>query len=146
MKVLLCFMLTILLISCGKETQTIYVRFEDAADLNYCESVVWRGKVVGRKTNLDLEPNTFMPLVTIEVDKKLRIPKDSRFEVGKSNVFENVIKIFPGKSATFLKDGETVNGYLPEDTFTKEKLFEFIREAKKAIMEEEPIDQRPRQD
>jgi hypothetical protein len=128
-----------LLVSCGKRTQTIHIRFENGAGLDQCDSLFLQNKVVGYKTGLKIDPRSYIPLLTVEVDDRINIPVDSRFEVEHRSPFENTLVLHPGKSTSFLSENDTVTGYLPENIPAGEILLKVLDDIEGAVRGEKTI-------
>ena len=86
----------------------LYVLFDDAVGLTDQAPVFMRGYKIGSTKEVSLEKKTI--LVTMTVNKKIRIPSDSNFEINTLNFLgEKGIMIFPGDSDRFLEPNDTLH-------------------------------------
>jgi len=87
----------------------LHVLFDDAVGLTDQAPVFMRGYKIGSTKEVSLEEMTI--LVTLSVNKKVRIPSDSKFEINTLNFLgEKGIMIFPGESDRFLEPNAKVQG------------------------------------
>ena len=83
-------------------------RFLKVGGLNIGSDVRINGIKVGTVVNQKLDNNNYMVDVVLSIASNIKLPKDSVAAiVGDGLVGDKFVKIEPGKSDEFLKDGET---------------------------------------
>ncbi|UMY66251.1 MlaD family protein [Flavobacterium sp. HJ-32-4] len=104
-----------LLDSCSQrqETYRMYVKFNNVEGLNIESIVESRGVTIGKVRKMDLCQNGV--IVEVEIDKKVKIPVDSKFCVKDRGVLTRSIEVtMVGKKRKILTEKDTVDGlYLP---------------------------------
>lgn len=87
----------------------VYVKFDDVVGLGDRSLVYMRGYRVGRTKDVEFLSDGVR--VRVDINKKFRIPKDSRFEIHTLNFLgEKSITIQPGTSPILLQPREQVTG------------------------------------
>jgi phospholipid/cholesterol/gamma-HCH transport system substrate-binding protein len=90
---------------------SVYMTFNEVSGLRDQSSVYMRGYHIGVTKGVGFEPNAVV--VRVEINKKFRVPKNSKFEITSLNLIgEKAISItpLPGESGGMLVNGDTVNG------------------------------------
>ncbi len=88
----------------------IYAKFSDVIGLQDQAKVFMRGYRVGWTKDVKFVEDGV--LVRIDINKRFKIPKDSRFEINTiSLIGEKAITIQPGHSTEYLKQGDMIVGY-----------------------------------
>ncbi len=87
----------------------IYAKFSDVVGLQDHAKVFMRGYRIGWTKDIQFEKDNVT--VKIDINKKFRVPKDSKFELEMVSVLgEKAITIEPGNSLDFLQQGDVVSG------------------------------------
>ena len=85
------------------------VLVDDARGLNIGDEVYFRGLSVGSVQSADLDSQGV--ILQLKLDKSAMIPSDSKFVLKEQNLLgDKIIQIIPGRSATYLKNGDSVRG------------------------------------
>jgi ABC-type transporter Mla subunit MlaD len=93
-------------ISACSSGKTVYVYFDDVSGLQEGAIVNVLGKKVGYVTGMDLKGR--MILVELEIDKKAKIPNDSRFIIESKDLLGGKrIEIKPSFGSNYLLDLDT---------------------------------------
>ena len=89
---------------------TLYVNFDEIGGLQKRAPVVIAGVKVGQVTNIELsDDGSFRARVTLNIDKSLKIPDDTRAAVLTQGVLGNqYVGLSPGGSDTLLADGGVI--------------------------------------
>jgi len=87
----------------------VYAKFDDVVGLGDRSQVYMRGYRVGRTKHVEFLPDGVR--VRVDINKRFRIPSDSRWEIHTLNFLgEKAITIIPGASSVSLKPREQVLG------------------------------------
>lgn len=105
--------LIIILFSCGRNHNELHIVFDNGSILENCDSVELNGVIIGTKQRLGLNKN-LKAVLSVSIEPEHKIPVDSRFEVIQKDLLHINLIVYPGKSARSLKDGDTVQGTVPE--------------------------------
>lgn len=87
----------------------VYAKFSDVIGLEDQAKVYMRGYRIG--WTKDVQFRDKYVIVRIDINKKFKIPEDSKFEINTISLLgEKAITISPGKSDRYLKPGSVVEG------------------------------------
>lgn len=90
----------------GANTYRVQAEFTNIGDLKVRAPVTVAGVTIGRVVDIDLDENNYRALVTMQLDKKSRVPIDSTASILTAGLIgANYIEIVPGFEETFLKNG-----------------------------------------
>lgn len=93
----------------GSETYTVQARFDNIGGLKVRAPVRTAGVLVGRVTAITLDTKTFQGVVTMELDRAYRFPKDSSAKILTSGLLgDQYIGMDPGGDDANLGPGETL--------------------------------------
>ncbi len=93
----------------GKNYDMIRARFQSVAGLKDGAEVVIAGVKIGRIDKIDLDGESLEAVVTMKIQKGLRLTDDSIASVKTSGLIgDKYIKISPGGSDEFLKSGDMI--------------------------------------
>ena len=97
------------LLSTGKSYYTLHTAFERADGINVGNDVSISGVKVGEVTAKIIDPNNYNALVTIIVEKGLKLSVDTSAEITSTGLFgDKYISLVPGAETDLLKDGDTI--------------------------------------
>lgn len=104
----------------------VYVKFDDVVGLRDHSQVYMRGYRVGWTKDVAFLPDGVR--VRVDVNKKFRIPKDSRWEIHTLNFMgEKSITVQPGVSPDALRPGDQVAGLNKDMVSLAQNILEEIR-------------------
>ncbi len=104
----------------------VYVKFDDVVGLRDHSQVYMRGYRVGWTKDVEFLPDGVR--VRVDVNKKFRIPKDSRWEIHTLNFMgEKSITVQPGVSGDALRSGDQVPGLNKDMVSLAQNILEEIR-------------------
>lgn len=88
---------------------TLTAKFDRIDGLNVGSDVKISGIKVGSVLSSEIDPRTFLALVSFSIDERLKLPKDSSAEIiGESLLGGKYLAIIPGGDEEVLKAGEEV--------------------------------------
>jgi phospholipid/cholesterol/gamma-HCH transport system substrate-binding protein len=93
----------------ASETYTLKASFNNIGGLKTTASVRSAGVLIGRVTEIKLNPQLYEAEVTLSVDKRYQFPKDSLISILTSGLLgEQYIGLKPGADDDMLKNGDTI--------------------------------------
>lgn len=93
----------------GGDTYTLQAKFDNIGGLKSRAPVRSAGVNVGRVTSVKLDPQTFLGVVTLEVNKGVSFPKDSSAKILTSGLLgDQYIGIEPGGDEKNLAAGDVI--------------------------------------
>ncbi len=93
----------------GGDTYTLQARFDNIGGLKARAPVRSAGVQVGRVTSVTLDPQTYLGVVTMEVNKGVAFPKDSSAKILTSGLLgDQYIGIEPGGDEKNLQAGDVI--------------------------------------
>lgn len=93
----------------GGDTYTLQARFDNIGGLKARAPVRSAGVHVGRVTSVTLDPQTYLGVVTMEVNKEVTFPKDSSAKILTSGLLgDQYIGIEPGGDEKNLAAGDVI--------------------------------------
>jgi phospholipid/cholesterol/gamma-HCH transport system substrate-binding protein len=93
----------------GGDTYTLQARFDNIGGLKARAPVRSAGVNVGRVTSVTLDPQTYLGVVTLEVNKGVSFPKDSSAKILTSGLLgDQYIGIEPGGDEKNLAAGDVI--------------------------------------
>ncbi|MDE1196319.1 outer membrane lipid asymmetry maintenance protein MlaD [Pseudomonas sp. Bc-h] len=97
--------------STTNDSYKLYANFDNIAGLTVRAKVTMAGVTIGKVTAIDLDHDTFMGRVTMEVDKRVNnLPSDSTASILTAGLLgEKYIGISVGGDDQLLKDGGTIH-------------------------------------
>jgi phospholipid/cholesterol/gamma-HCH transport system substrate-binding protein len=97
--------------STTNDSYKLYANFDNIAGLTVGAKVTMAGVTIGKVTAIDLDHDTFMGRVTMEVDKRVNnLPSDSTASILTAGLLgEKYIGISVGGDDQLLKDGGTIH-------------------------------------
>ena len=97
--------------SANTDTYKLYANFDNIAGLTVRAKVTMAGVNIGKVTAIDLDHDTFMGRVTMEVNKRVNnLPSDSTASILTAGLLgEKYIGISVGGDDQLLKDGGTIH-------------------------------------
>jgi ABC-type transporter Mla subunit MlaD len=112
-QIILCqvfFGLAIILASCSTEkNQHVVITFEKGDDLTQGAIVTLNGLDIGEIESVELNQN-YKACALVQIDSDINIPRDSRFILNNESFFSTGIRLEPGKSKSYLKNNDTIQG------------------------------------
>ena len=94
----------------GGDTYTLKARFDNIGGLKARAPVRSAGVNVGRVTSVTLDPQTFLGVVTLEVNKGVNFPKDSSAKILTAGLLgDQYIGIEPGGDEKNLVAGDVIS-------------------------------------
>ncbi|MCX7173927.1 MAG: outer membrane lipid asymmetry maintenance protein MlaD [Proteobacteria bacterium] len=95
--------------SSGGETYQLQAKFDNIGGLKVRGAVKSAGVVVGRVSQIQLDPEAFVAVVTMHVDNRYKFPSDTFATINTSGLLgEQYIGFDVGGDTEMLKDGDTV--------------------------------------
>jgi phospholipid/cholesterol/gamma-HCH transport system substrate-binding protein len=92
-----------------RDTYTVTARFDNVGGLKVRAPVRSAGVTVGRVTAISLDPQTFQGVVTAEIDRRFRFPKDSAAKILTSGLLgDQYIGLEAGGDDANLEAGDTI--------------------------------------
>lgn len=92
----------------------IKAQFYSANTLEPGGSVILSGVPIGVVRSIDLNTKTFMADVSLEVNKSIKLPKDSSFSIGSVGMTDSgSIMVHPGTSKEYLKPDSFITNTQP---------------------------------
>ena len=92
----------------GNSGYRIYAVFDSSSGLKSGASVEIAGVSIGKVKEIKLKD--YASVVEMSIDRSVKIPDDSIFAIRTSGLIgEKFIKVVPGGSEEYLKDGDTVS-------------------------------------
>ncbi|SDH82933.1 outer membrane lipid asymmetry maintenance protein MlaD [Pseudomonas abietaniphila] len=97
--------------SATNDSYKLYANFDNIAGLTVRAKVTMAGVTIGKVTAIDLDHDTFMGRVTMEVDKRVNnLPSDSTASILTAGLLgEKYVGISVGGDDQLLKDGGTIH-------------------------------------
>jgi len=97
--------------SATNDSYKLYANFDNIAGLTVRAKVTMAGVTIGKVTAIDLDHDTFMGRVTMEVDKQVNnLPSDSTASILTAGLLgEKYVGISVGGDDKLLKDGGTIH-------------------------------------
>ena len=93
----------------GRDTYTVYARFDNVGGLKPRAAVRSAGVTVGRVTSIQLDPKSYQGVVTMEIDRTVQFPKDSSAKILTSGLLgDQYIGMEPGGEDKTIGAGETI--------------------------------------
>jgi phospholipid/cholesterol/gamma-HCH transport system substrate-binding protein len=93
----------------GGDTYTVQARFDNIGGLKPRAPVRSAGVLVGRVTTIALDPQTFQGVVTMEIERAFRFPKDSAAKILTSGLLgDQYVGLEAGGDDANLAPGETI--------------------------------------
>ena len=91
------------------ETYALQAKFDNIGGLKVCAAVKTAGVVVGRVSEIKLDPESYAAVVTMKVDNSFKFPRDTFATINTSGLLgEQYIGFEVGGDPEFLKDGEVI--------------------------------------
>ena len=91
------------------QTYQVSAKFNNIGGVNSGSVVSMRGVKIGKIINITLDETTYEVVVNMELDKTIKIPKDSTLFVDEAGLFSpSVLAIKPGSSKDFLNDSDQI--------------------------------------
>jgi len=91
------------------ETYQLQAKFDNIGGLKVRGAVKSAGVVVGRVSQIHLDPEAFVAVVTMHVDNRYKFPRDTFATINTSGLLgEQYIGFDVGGDSEMLKDGDTV--------------------------------------
>jgi len=91
------------------EEYTLSCTFQSVDGINKGSDVDIAGIIIGKVSSLTLDPKTYNAVLTLSVDKKVKIPTDSRAAITSSGFLGGkYVSITPGGDDAFLEDGAQI--------------------------------------
>lgn len=92
-----------------EDTYTIEAKFENAEGINNGSDVMLAGIPIGIVEKTVLDKNNYMAVVTLKINKKIKLPKDSQAAVNTSGfIGGKYIAINPGSADEDLEDKDQI--------------------------------------
>jgi ABC-type transporter Mla subunit MlaD len=126
MKKSLFFAILSLLFSCSSNNNQFTIKFDNAQGLAEGDKVYLNDLKIGKVTKITLDSD-FKILVEIDLNDTIKIPKDSKFTIGSSDLFSKSIIVTPGKSRKMIGFNDLVKGQLEQEIIV-DTLFEIVSE------------------
>lgn len=97
--------------SATNDSYKLYANFDNIAGLTVRAKVTMAGVTIGKVTAIDLDHDTFMGRVTMEVDKRVNnLPSDSTASILTAGLLgEKYVGVSVGGDDQLLKDGGTIH-------------------------------------
>lgn len=118
----------------AKPTYRVTAAFDNIGGLKVRAPIKSAGVLVGRVSNIHLDPQTYRALVTLDIEQDYHFSRDSSAEILTSGVLgDQYVGIDPGADETMLKNGDRIN--LTSSAIVLEKLisqFMFSKAAENA--------------
>ena len=93
----------------ASQTYTLKANFSNIGGLKATASVRSAGVLIGRVTEIKLDPQRYEAEVTLSIDKRYLFPKDSLISILTSGLLgEQYIGLKPGADDDMLKNGDTI--------------------------------------
>lgn len=84
----------------------VYSEFTNIGGLKPRSKVTMAGVIIGRVTNIHLDPETFNAKVAMMINDRIKIPEDSRVSILTAGLLgDNYLNVIPGFSNTYLQEG-----------------------------------------
>ncbi len=91
------------------ETYRLQAKFDNIGGLKVRGAVKSAGVVVGRVAEIDFDPETYLAVVTMKLDKRYKFPSDTFVTINTSGLLgEQYIGMEVGGDSLMLKDGDVV--------------------------------------
>lgn len=88
----------------------IYAKFNDISGVGTGSDVRIGGLKVGVVESLDLDPDTYQAVASLEIRNDIKLPKDSSAIVASEGLLGGkFVRLEPGGSDTMLKDGDRID-------------------------------------
>jgi phospholipid/cholesterol/gamma-HCH transport system substrate-binding protein len=95
--------------STGGETYLLQARFDNIGGLKVRAAVKSAGVVVGRVSDIQFDPQTYVAVVTMHMDKRYKFPRDTFATINTSGLLgEQYIGFEVGGDTEMFKDGDTI--------------------------------------
>ena len=107
-------LLLLLFGSCTPEKKVIYIKFEHSQGLHAKHQLILKGVKVGEVINVDLTSD-YKVVASVRILDSVKLPNDSQFTIGNTDLFTKAIIVEEGKSKVFLQRGDTVQGAITVD-------------------------------
>jgi len=83
--------------------------FEKADGINLGNDVFISGVKIGKVIVKELDKNNYNALITISINKDIKLPLDTSAEIASANLMgDKYISLVPGAETELLKDGDTI--------------------------------------
>ncbi len=93
----------------GDNSYTIQARFRDISGLKKGSQVEMAGVQIGRVDDIRLDQERMMALVTMKIEKGLKLSEDSIASIKTSGIIgDKYVKISPGGSEEMLEPGDVI--------------------------------------
>lgn len=126
MKKSLFYAILTLLFSCSSPNNQFTIKFDNTQGLAEGDKVYLNDLKIGKVTKIKLDSD-FKILVEVDLNDTIKIPKDSKFTIGSSDLFSKSIIVTPGKSRKMIGFNDLVKGQL-EQEIKVDTLFEIVSE------------------
>ena len=95
--------------STGGETYRLQARFDNIGGLKIRAAVKSAGVVVGRVSDIQFDPQTYVAVVTMRMDNRYKFPRDTFATINTSGLLgEQYIGFEVGGDTEMFKDGDTI--------------------------------------
>lgn len=95
--------------SCQREEKSVFIEFDHSEGLKTKNDVLLNGVSVGTVLDISISKD-YTVIATVRLSDSVDFPKDSGFEIQSQDLFTKMIFVTPGKSKSFLKNGDTIQG------------------------------------
>lgn len=103
------------------ETYALQARFGNIGGLKVRAPVKSAGVVVGRVESIRFDPQSYLALVTLDIDARYKFPRDTFATINTAGLLgEQYIGLEPGGDEAMLKSGDTIKK--TQDAMVLEKL------------------------
>ena len=93
----------------SRDSYVVTARFDNIGGLKARAPVRSAGVTVGRVTEIRLDPTTYQGVVTLEIDREVKFPKDSSARILTSGLLgDQYIGLEPGPSEENMADGGNI--------------------------------------
>ena len=107
----LVFIATLFLVfaSCQREEKSVFIEFDHSEGLKTKNDVLLNGVSVGTVLDIGISKD-YTVIATVHLSDSVDFLNDSGFENQSQDLFTKMIFVTPGKSKSFLKNGDTLQG------------------------------------
>ncbi len=93
----------------ASDTYQLQAKFDNIGGLKVRGAVKSAGVVVGRVSEIDFDPESYLAHVTMKIDKRYKFPRDTFATINTAGLLgEQYIGLEVGGDTVMLKDGDTV--------------------------------------
>ncbi|TSJ41185.1 MlaD family protein [Fluviicola chungangensis] len=104
------FFFTLILFSCSNDPKRdLVILFEETNGLDEGDDVILKKREIGKVTKIEFS-DEYQMAVHIHLEEINRLPRDSKFIIGKDGIFSHAIYVIPGKSKTYLSSKDKITG------------------------------------